>query len=87
MFSVAVESCKALKAEKENLANIIAGFACAEVKVSFYRFLLVRDRILQPGSTDINDLKQKIALLTKEFQSKENALVLARTTVLVSICF
>ncbi|EGT30197.1 CBN-KLP-8 protein [Caenorhabditis brenneri] len=64
---VAVESCKALKAEKENLANIIAGFACAEVK---------------PGSTDINDLKQKIALLTKEFQSKENALVLARNAVL-----
>uniref|UniRef100_A0A1I7UAI7 GRIP domain-containing protein n=1 Tax=Caenorhabditis tropicalis TaxID=1561998 RepID=A0A1I7UAI7_9PELO len=64
---VAVESCKALKAEKENLANIIAGFACAEVK---------------PGSTDINDLKQKIAVLTKEFQSKENALVLARNSVL-----
>lgn len=64
---VAVESCKALKAEKENLANIIAGFACAEVK---------------PGSTDINDLKQKIALLTKEFQSKESALVLARNSVL-----
>lgn len=40
-FSVAVESCKALKAEKENLANIIAGFACAEVKVEiFYNFFL-----------------------------------------------
>ncbi|CAO4385014.1 unnamed protein product [Caenorhabditis nigoni] len=64
---VAVESCKALKAEKENLANIIAGFACAEVK---------------PGSTDIDELKQKIALLTKEFQSKESALVLARNSVL-----
>ncbi|CCD64587.1 GRIP domain-containing protein [Caenorhabditis elegans] len=64
---VAVESCKALKAEKENLANIIAGFACAEVK---------------PGSTDINDLKQKIAVLTKEFQGKESALVLARNSVL-----
>uniref|UniRef100_A0A8R1E0U3 GRIP domain-containing protein n=1 Tax=Caenorhabditis japonica TaxID=281687 RepID=A0A8R1E0U3_CAEJA len=64
---VAVESCKALKAEKENLANIIAGFACAEVK---------------PGATDVENLKQKIAVLTKEFQTKETAFVSARTTVM-----
>ncbi|CAI2356791.1 unnamed protein product [Caenorhabditis sp. 36 PRJEB53466] len=64
---VAVESCKVLKAEKENLANIIAGFACAEIK---------------PESIGIEDLKQKIGAATKEFQSKENALVLARNSVL-----
>ncbi|CAI5454127.1 unnamed protein product [Caenorhabditis angaria] len=64
---VAVESCKVLKTEKENLANIIAGFACAEIKA---------------GASEIEQLKQKVGLLTKEFQSKESALVLARTTVI-----
>ncbi|CAB3400062.1 unnamed protein product [Caenorhabditis bovis] len=63
---IAVESCKALKAEKENLSNIIAGFVGENDK---------------PAS-DIEKLRQQVAELTKEFQSKENALILARTTVL-----